>query len=76
MLTVEPGPEGEFRADFVPMLGMRAGTMVPAGPAPGVRVVNLLHFRRIGHALAAIAFGLVGALVGAIFSARSKATDE
>jgi hypothetical protein len=35
-------------------------------------MVNLLHYRRIGHMFAAIVLGLLGALLGTLFSARSK----
>jgi hypothetical protein len=76
MITLDPGPTGEQTTDYVPIFGMRAGTMIPAGPPPGMRVINLLHYRRIGHSLAAVVFGLVGAMLGALFSARSKASDE
>ena len=70
--TLDPGPTGEQSTDYVPTFGMRPGTMIPAGPPPGVRVVNLLHYRRIGHCLAAIVFAVAGAVLGMVFSARAS----
>jgi hypothetical protein len=75
VLTLDPGPTGEQSTDYVPTLGMQPGTMIPKGPAPGVRVVNLLHYRRIGHTLAAIVFGVAGAALGRLFAARRSADD-
>ncbi len=75
IMTFDPGPVGEQSTESPPMVATFA-------PGPGTttrvvstaftgRVVNLLHYRRIGHTLAAIAFGLLGAVLGALFSARS-----
>jgi hypothetical protein len=36
------------------------------------RVINLLHFRCIGHSLAAVLFGLVGAALGRFFATRTQ----
>ena len=52
-----------------------AGTMGIAATPPGVQVVDRLHYRRIGHTLAAIVFGLFGALLGTVLSARRKSAD-
>jgi hypothetical protein len=41
-------------------------------PAPPGRVVNLQHYRRIGHTLAAILCGIVGALMGRSFAADDR----
>jgi hypothetical protein len=51
------------------------GSIAARTPFAG-RVVNSLHFRRIGHMLAAIVFGLLGALLGTLFSARIAAADR
>jgi hypothetical protein len=75
VITIDRGPTGEQTIrEYVPSLGMRPGTMIPAGPPPGVRVVNLHHYRRIGHSLAAIVFGVAGAVLGVLFSARAETT--
>jgi hypothetical protein len=76
VITIDRAPTGErTTTEYVPTLGMRPGTMIPAGPPPGVRVVNLFHYRRIGHCLAAIVFGIAGAVLGKLCSARSNAAD-
>jgi hypothetical protein len=49
--------------------GMKSG-QVSGAPAPVV-LVDMFHFRRIGHCIAAIVFGLIGALVGRIMAARN-----
>jgi hypothetical protein len=60
--------------------GLRAATLLWASalfstaPFTG-RHVNLLHFRRIGHTLAAIIFALLGSVVGALFASRRPAED-
>ncbi|WP_422931766.1 hypothetical protein [Singulisphaera sp. PoT] len=54
---------------------------VPTSIQPGVtgmapftgRVINLYHYRRIGHTLAALAFGLLGGLMGGVFSRLNEA---
>jgi hypothetical protein len=76
VITLDPGPTGEQTTEYVPTLGMRAGTMIPAGPPPGVRVVNLLHYRRIGHCLASIVCGIAGAVLGMLFSARAETAQR
>jgi hypothetical protein len=48
----------------------RIGGMPGSAPASGDRRVNLVPHRQVGHSLGAIAFGLLGALVGCRFAAR------
>jgi hypothetical protein len=73
VMWIDTGPAGEMSTDTPPMVT----TKVP-GTANFTtmtrfagRVVNRLHYRRIGHALAAIVFGLLGALLGAILRGRN-----
>jgi hypothetical protein len=75
-MTIDPGPVGESSTEPPPMVSttIRPG-LTGAAPYAG-RVVNLLHYRRIGHMLAAIALGLLGGLLGSIFSALSEAGEE
>jgi hypothetical protein len=77
VMSIDPGPAGEMSTEDAPIVT----TIVPGSknmatmtPFTG-RVVNLLHYRRIGHALAAIVFGLLGALLGTLLSARREAAD-
>jgi hypothetical protein len=77
VMTVDPGPAGEeMRVEPPPLVttplpGNRGTRTAPfAG-----RVVNLLHYRRIGHMLAAVAFGLLGGLLATLFSALSEAGE-
>jgi hypothetical protein len=74
-VSAPPGPVGESSTEPPPMVSttIRPG-LTGAAPYAG-RVVNLLHYRRIGHMLAAIAFGLLGGLLGSIFSALSEARE-
>lgn len=74
-MTTDPGPVGEMSTEPPPMVPttIRPG-LTALRPYAG-RVVNLLHYRRIGHILAAIAFGLLGSLLGSIFSALSEAGE-
>ena len=68
VITLDPGPTGEMSTEPPPM---------PMSPRRFAgRIVNLLHYRRIGHTLAAIVFGLLGALLGTLFSARSETAEE
>ncbi len=67
VMTIDAFPQGEMSTEPPPMVG----ALRPARFAG--RVVNLLHYRRIGHTLAAIVLGLLGALLGMLFSARSQA---
>jgi hypothetical protein len=76
-MVVDPGPAGEMRSDPVQCVT----TPHPANPnvsnfAPFTgRVVNLLHYRRIGHMLAAVGFGLLGGLLATLFSALNEAGE-
>ncbi len=72
VMTIDTGPTGEKSTEPHPMGGSIAATELAAFRG---RVVNPLHYRRIGHTLAAIVFGIVGALLGALFFGRSKAAD-
>ncbi len=75
VMTVDPGPAGEMRTESPPMVNtIIPGTVNLATSAPFAgRVINLLHYRRIGHTLAAVAFGLLGGLLATLFSALSEA---
>ena len=71
-MTIDPGPAGEMRTEtpqIVPTFLPGNGNIAVLVPFGG-RVVNLLHYRRIGHTLAALAFGLLGGLLGGILSTR------
>jgi hypothetical protein len=63
VMWIDTAPAGEMSTD-------RAMTAPFAG-----RVVNRFHYRRIGHTLAAIAFGLFGALLGTVLAARRQSAD-
>jgi hypothetical protein len=75
---IDTAPPGEVLfptpAFTVGMGGGISGAMTPGqiagSPAPVV-FVNMLQFRRIGHCLGAILFGLVGAVVGRAMAARN-----
>jgi hypothetical protein len=77
VMTIDPGPIGEFELDPRPIVGALpapAPTTGPAATAPFAgRFVNLLHFRRIGHTLAAIVFALLGSLVGSLLASGRAA---
>jgi hypothetical protein len=74
-MTIDAGPAGE--------LSTESPLMVETTISPGLtgmtpyagRVINLLHYRRIGHMLAAIGFGLLGGLLGTIGSAMREAGE-
>jgi hypothetical protein len=74
-MTIDPGPVGEMSTEPPP----KVATTIRPGITQLViytgRVVNLLHYRRIGHMLAAIAFGLLGGLLGSIFLALREAAE-
>jgi hypothetical protein len=77
VMTTDPGPTGEISPEPPPIVATPApgsSTLVSMAPFAG-RVVNRLHYRRIGHTLAAIVFGLLGALLGTLYAARSEAAD-
>jgi hypothetical protein len=70
--TIDPGPTGETSIEIRPNVATTVpGTanLMTMTPFSG-RVINLLHYRRIGHTLVAIVLGLFGALLGALLSAR------
>jgi hypothetical protein len=76
-MTIDPGPGGEMRAELPPMVTtpLRGSpNMSTIAPYTG-RVVNLLHYRRIGHMLAAIAFGLVGGLLSILVSSVNESGE-
>jgi hypothetical protein len=74
VMTVDPGPVGEMRTEPPPYVSTKIGGNMRPARYTG-RVINLLHYRRIGHMLAAIAFGLVGGLLGTIISALGEAGE-
>jgi hypothetical protein len=57
-----------FRGNWLPA----KGNLGPAPPAGGFKRVDLVAYRQAGHSLAAILFGLLGALVGRSFVARNE----
>jgi hypothetical protein len=63
VMWIDPGPPGEMSTELRPMTPFKG------------RVVNRLHYRRIGHTLAAIVLGLFGALLGTLLRARSEAAE-
>jgi hypothetical protein len=76
-MTFDPGPAGEMRVQPPPMVATRIpgrGNISTMAPYAG-RVVNLLHYRRIGHMLAAVAFGLLGGLLATLFSVLNEAGE-
>jgi hypothetical protein len=77
VMWIDPGPPGEMSTELPPTVTtIIPGTANLATMAPFTgRVANRLHYRRIGHSLAAIVLGLFGALLGTLLSARSEAAD-
>ena len=72
VMTIDPGPQGEAEVFLPPPLlpssGSPPGGSPPFAPLPFAgRVVNLRHYRQIGHCLAAILFGIIGAVIGRAF---------
>jgi hypothetical protein len=67
----------DYRVEYERMVGFRgrmgAGAAMPPG---GYKRVNLIAFRQVGHSLGAVAFGLIGALVGWCFATRNEATER
>jgi hypothetical protein len=70
---VDTAPLGEVLFSRFPAWGIGGGTSV--GPAPGPPTAvplaltpDAFQFRRIGHCLAAILFGLVGAVLGRLIA--------
>jgi hypothetical protein len=53
-----------------------AGNLMPAPPPGGPKTVYLVSYRQVGHTLGAALFGLLGALLGRFFAARSEAADR
>jgi hypothetical protein len=62
VMWIDTAPPGEMSTE-------------PPSFAGRVRVANRLHFRRIGHTLAALVLSLLGALLGTVFSARSEMAE-
>jgi hypothetical protein len=73
VMWIDTVPAGEMSTDSPPMVTTKVpGTANLATMTRFAgRVVNRLHYRRIGHTLAAIFFGLLGALLGAVLSGRN-----
>jgi hypothetical protein len=73
VMWIDTAPAGEMSTEPPPMAGsIAAGNRNLATMTPFAgRVVNRFHYRRIGHTLAAIFFGLLGALLGAVLSGRN-----
>ena len=68
VMWIDTAAAGEMSTDSTPMVSTPVPGFVnlaTSAPFTG-RVVNRHHYRRIGHTLAAIVFGLLGALLGAI----------
>jgi hypothetical protein len=65
----DPGPAGEAAFEAPPMVV--SGDPPVKAPFRG-RTINLLHYRRIGHSLAAILCGLLGSLAATAFSTRGR----
>jgi hypothetical protein len=76
VMWIDTAPAGEMSTDPLMVGSIAARTMGIAAPTPFAgRVVNRFHYRRIGHTLAAIAFGLFGALLGTVLAARRQSAD-
>jgi len=72
-MTIDPGPRGEMGIEPPPTISKTIpGTvnLSTTGPFTG-RVSNRLHYRRVGHSLTALLFGLIGAGIGRVFAART-----
>jgi len=77
VMFIDTAPPGELSTEPTLMVGsIAARTRNLAATTPFVpRVVNRFHYRRIGHTLAAIVFGLLGAVLSTILSARREAVN-
>jgi hypothetical protein len=83
---VDTGPSGEVLFSRFPTWGIGGGmiggvTSVGGGPRPPAAVPlgltpDAFQFRRIGHCLAAILFGLVGAFLGRLIAAEGDRPDH
>jgi hypothetical protein len=73
VMWIDTAPPGEMSTEPPPMVStIVPGTTNLATVTPFAgRAVNRLHYRRIGHTLAAIVFGLLGALLGSILGGRN-----
>jgi len=68
LMTVDTGPRGE------PVIEQQEMQLVQmAGKTFKARIIDLIQYRRIAHTLAAIAFGILGALVGVLITVRKPA---
>jgi hypothetical protein len=75
--TFDPGPQGEMSNEPPPKISFMApGTIVVTTTPFTGRSINLLHYRRIGQTLAAIVFGLLGAVMGAVYSAWAGSAES
>jgi hypothetical protein len=73
VMTIDPGPPGETSIEPPPNVSTiipGTGNLATTTPFPG-RIINLRDYRRIGHMLVAIILGLLGALLGTLFSTES-----
>jgi hypothetical protein len=78
---IDTGLPGEVLFSPFPTMGIGGGMGAGrvAGPSTPVRFVappDAFHFRRIGHCLAAIVFGLVGAVCGRFIATEDDRTNH
>jgi hypothetical protein len=78
--SIDTAPPGEVLFPQFQTWGIgggMSGGLVPASPAamPLVPLRDAFQFRRIGHCLAAILFGLVGAVLGRLLAVRDDRSN-